>query len=53
MKKIVRFKELTTVIPIDNEKTKEEVEDELIEALENIGSRFTSYKVEIEDEEDE
>ena len=49
--KIIRFK-ITTVIPMDS-RTQEEIEDDMIEALENIGSRFTSWKVEIEDEEDE
>ena len=49
--KIIRFK-ITTVIPMDN-RTQEDIENDLIEALENIGSRFTAWKTEIEDEEDE
>ena len=49
--KIIRFK-ITTVIPMDS-RTQEEVEDDMIEALESIGSKFTAWKTEIEDEEDD
>jgi hypothetical protein len=48
--KIIRFK-ITTVIPMDG-RTQDEIEDDMIEALESIGARFTAWKVEIEDEEE-
>ena len=52
MKKVIRFKDMVTVIPMKDGETQEAIEDRLIEALESAGSRFTTYKIEIEDEED-
>ena len=53
MKKIVRFKKMTVVIPLDDGETVDEVEDRLIDAVEQAGSRFTTYCIETEDEPDE
>ena len=50
--KIIRFK-ITTVIPLKDNRTQDDIEDDLIEALENVGSRFTSWTVETEEEEEE
>lgn len=53
MKKIIHFFDMTVTIPMKDGETAEEIEDRLIEAVESAGSRFTSYKTEIEDEEDD
>ena len=53
MGKIIRFFDMTVTIPMKDRETAEEIEDRLIEAVESAGSRFTSYKTEFEDEEDE
>ena len=53
MGKIIRFFDMTVTIPMKDGETAEEIEDRLIEAVESAGSRFTSYKTEFEDEEDE
>ena len=53
MKKIVRFTKMTVVIPLKDEETVEEVEDRLIDAVEQAGSRFTTYCIEMEDEPDD
>lgn len=53
MRKIVRFFDMTVTIPMQDSETEEEVEDRLIEAVETAGSRFTSYKMETEDEEED
>lgn len=50
--KIIRFK-ITTVIPLEDNRTQDDVEDDLIEALENVGSRFTSWTTETEEYEEE
>lgn len=49
--KIIRFK-ITTVIPLEDNRTQDDIEDDLIEALENVGSRFTSWTAETEEVED-
>jgi len=53
MGKIIRFFDMTVTIPMKDGETAEEIEDRLIEAVEQAGSRFTSYKTEFEDEEDD
>jgi hypothetical protein len=53
MKKIIRFSDMTVVIPMKDGETAEEIEDRLAEAVETVGARFTSYKIEIKEEEDE
>lgn len=50
MGKIIRFFDMTVTIPMKDGETEEEIEDRLIEAVESIGSRFTSYKMETEEE---
>lgn len=50
--KIIRFK-ITTVIPLKDNRTQDDIEDDLIEALENVGSRFTSWIAETEEEEED
>ena len=49
--KVIRFK-ITAIIPM-KDKTQDEIEDDLIEAMESIGSRFTSWIPEIEEEDDD
>ena len=53
MGKIIRFFDMTVTIPMKDGETTEEIEDRLIEAVEQAGSRFTSYKTEFENEEDD
>ena len=53
MGKIIRFFDMTVPSPMKDGETAEEIEDRLIEAVESAGSRFTSYKIESEEEEDE
>ena len=53
MRKIIRFSNMSVVIPMKDHETQEEIEDRLIEAMENIGSRCTSYRIKIEEEDDE
>ena len=53
MHKIIRFIDMTVTIPMKDEETAEEIEDRLIEAVESAGSRFTSYKTETKEEEDD
>ena len=50
--KIIRFK-ITTVIPLKDNRTQDDVDDDLIEALENVGSRFESWTTETEEVEEE
>lgn len=50
--KIIRFK-ITTVIPLKDNRTQDDIEDDLIEALENVGSRFTTWTAETEEEEED
>lgn len=52
MGKIIRFFDMTVVIPMKDGETAEDIEDRLIEAVEQAGSGFTSYKMETEEEED-
>lgn len=52
MAKIIRFVDMTVTIQMKDGETAEEIEDRLIEAVESAGSRFTSYKMEFEDEEE-
>lgn len=53
MCKIIRFFDMTVTIPMKDGETAEEIEDRLIEAVESAGARFSSYKTEFEDEEDD
>lgn len=53
MMKVLRFKEMTVVIPMKDGETVEDIENRLIEAVESAGSRFTAYRIEAEEEEDE
>ena len=53
MKKIIRFFDMTVAIPMKDGKTVKEIKDNLIEAVETVGSRFICYKTEIEEEKDE
>ena len=50
---IIRFFNMTVIIPMKDGETVEEIEDRLIEAVDQAGSRFTSYKIELEDDEDD
>lgn len=50
--KVVRFEKMTVVIPLKDGETPEDIEDKLIDAVESVGSRFTSYKLEVTEEDD-
>lgn len=50
MKKVIKFKNMTVVIPVKKNETAEEIEDKLADAMESIGSRFTTYTIEITEE---
>lgn len=49
---VIRFNNMTVVIPIHDGETASDVEDRLIDAIEAAGSMFTSYAIEVEGEED-
>ena len=53
MRKIIRFFDMTVTIMMKDGETVEDIEDRLIEAVEQAGSRFTSYKMETEEEKEE
>ena len=53
MKKVMRFTHMTVVIPLEDGKTEEEVEERLVDAVESAGSRFTTYRIETEEEEED
>lgn len=48
--KVIRFK-ISTTIPM-NDRTKEEIEKELMDALDSIKAEFATWTSEITDEED-
>lgn len=53
MNKIIRFKEMTVVIPMKDGEAQDEIEDRLCDAIDSAGARFITYKIETEEEEEE
>lgn len=44
---------MTVIIPMKDNETVEEIEDKLIDAVDSVGSAFTGYHIEVEEDTEE